>query len=374
MTDKTHFRTTATIASVLLLAGVVIVISPASAQDAGGRQVELTYRTGAEALRAITPCKALNGGKPFTFAGESGELVVAGSPVKFGVIWHERLQAFLGAMDCDGSGKLDEKEFVKLSQTLSATYQVKVDGKSHTVRVADLRIFTRGTANGSGISSVRGGYVVCGFHQGSYDTTMIRLFDEDMDGKFTQDGKDAIMIGRAGAAIPLGKIHQVGSQHCQLTVAEDGSKVTITPLRGIELGLVETSFRRGLKCLALMDEEGHSYDLAVSGKTGIPAGKYKLRYGLLVAGGMMTIMKPTKACPTYEIQAGKVNTLRLGKPIWVSFMANYSAGNVRVSPSVTVYGAAGEEYSFDFSGGTGRPHVLMKEGSRTLQDIPMSYG
>jgi hypothetical protein len=41
---------------------------------------------------------------------------------------------------------------------------------------------------------------------------------------------------------------------------------------------------------------------------------------------------------------------------------------------VRIYGAGHEQYTFDFSGGTGRPHVLMLEGGRTLQDAAMEYG
>ena len=51
-----------------------------------------------------------------------------------------------------------------------------------------------------------------------------------------------------------------------------------------------------------------------------------------------------------------------------------AADAVNVSPRVKVYGAAGEEYSSDLSGGTGRPHVQMYEGKKLIQDVAMSYG
>jgi hypothetical protein len=242
--------------------------------------------------------------------------------------------------------------------------------------VADLSILTRsGNTGASTISTVSGGYFICSFQQGTYDGTMLRLFDDNLDGTFTQDGKDAIMIGKSPVAIPLMKVHQIGNQFCQLEVASDGSQITVTPVSGLQLGVVETCFKRGLKCLAMTDDQGNSIDLATSGRSGIPAGRYKLNYGVLADGPMVTIIKPTEACPVYDIQAGKVNVLRLGKPLWVSFAASTSAaGTVTVSPRVKVYGAAGEEYSSDLSGGTGRPHVLMLDGKKVLQDVAMSYG
>jgi hypothetical protein len=362
---------------IFLLTCGVLVISPASAEDAAGKQVALTTKTGDVALAAFTPSKALTGGKPFRITGDSGTLSVAGTDVKFGVLWNAGLKAFFAAMDVNGNGTLDPGEYAKLSQTLSATFQVKVGDKVHAVRVADLSIMTKGTGNigGSTISTVAGGYFVCSFQQGTCDGTMIRLFDDNLDGTFTQDGKDAIMIGKSPVAIPLMKVHQIGTQFCTLEVATDGSQVTVTPVSGLQLGAVETCFKRGLKCLAMTDEQGNSVDLAASGRTGIPAGKYRMVYGVLSDGAAVTVIKPTEQCPVYEIQAGKINTLRLGKPLWVSFAATGSVStNVTVTPRVKVYGAAGEEYSSDLSGGTGRPHVQMYEGKKLVQDVAMSYG
>ena len=95
---------------------------------------------------------------------------------------------------------------------------------------------------------------------------------------------------------------------------------------------------------------------------------------MLTAGKASTVIQPTDKTPVYEIQAGKINTIRIGPQVRVSFSARYSGGTVTISPSVKIFGSAEEEYTIDFSGGTGRPHVLMYEGKRRLQDIPMKYG
>ncbi len=354
----------------------MLLAAPAAmAQDAGGQRVELTYQTGPEALKAFTPAKALTGGKPFRFLrSASGTLDVVGTPVKLVVVWRKGMQAYLAGMDQNGDGNIENKEFVKLSDALSATFKVMAGGKTHLVRIAALRIAVRNENDNSGITGVSGGYMVARFYQGVCEGTSVRLFDDDLSGSISQDGKDSIMVGQTGAAIPLMKVHQIGRTHCSLEVAADGSSMTVTPLEDVSLGVVETSFRRGLKVLAIVDDQGRSYDLAVSGKTGIPAGSYKLSYGVLSSGSAFTIIKPTGKCPVYDIQAGKSNRLLIGAPLWVSFNASFKQGNMLVSPVVKVFGAAHEQYCFDFSGGTGRPHVLLIEGGTQLQNIPMSYG
>lgn len=357
-----------------LIVVAMVASSSATAQELAGTEVQLNYESSSEALAAFTPAKALTGGKQFAIRSDTGTLDVAGSPVQFGMRWHQGLQAFFVAMDVNGNGELDGSEWCRLTLSGTATFQqVKVGDKKHIIRLADIRAAVKKTPGG-GIAFVSGGYVVCGFYQGVYEGTPVRIFDDNLDGAITQDGKDAIMVGRGGAAIPLMKVHQVGSRHCSLEVAKDGSKVTITPVASPALGIVETSFKRGLKVLAMVDSHGNSYDLAASGRTGIPAGSYKISYGVLADASAFTVIKPTDKCPVYEVQAGKINTLRIGAPLWVSFNASISKGNVSVSPAVRIYGAGNEEYTFDFSGGKGRPNVLMVEGTAVINRIPMEYG
>jgi hypothetical protein len=358
-----------------LIASAMVASCPATAQELAGKQVELRYQSNQEALAAFTPAKALTGGKYFAVRGDTGALDVAGSPVKFAVRWHQGLQVFFAGLDANGNGTLNENEWCRMNLSGTATFQdVKVGDKKHIIRIADMRASLKQPPS-VGVEYFSCGYVVCGFHEGLYEGTPIRVFDDNLDGAITQDGNDAIMVGRGGAAIPLMKFHQIGNRHCSLEVAKDGSTVTVTPVSSPALGIVETSFKRGLKVLAMVDTQGNSYDLVASGRTGIPAGSYKLVYGVLSDGSAFTVIKPTAKCPIYEVQAGKINTLRIGAPLWVSFYASFSKGNVSVSPAVNIYGAGNEEYTFDFSGGKGRPNVLMMEGQTLLgSPIPMGYG
>lgn len=346
--------------------------APAEVQRGASKEIQLTYKAGTIASKTFTPAKSKFGGKPFRINGAQGALSLGGQSVLFGVRYAKALKAYYGALDTDGNGELESKEFVKFSQTMSANFKIKLGEEDYAVRIANVRVYP---STGGPTTSIYGGYVINACHTGTFDNIGVRLFDDNLDGTFTQDGEDAIAIGRGQFAIPLGKVHQIGDQHYELEVSEDGKKLSFTPLSGLELGIVEVSFKRGLRSLAFYDDEsGNSYDLATSAKTGIPAGKYKLAYGVLTAGKFATVVQPTKKSPVYEIEAGKINTIRLGKPIRVSFSANYSNQTVTVSPSVKVFGAGGEEYAFDYSGGTGRPHVLLFEGKRVLSRSAMEYG
>jgi hypothetical protein len=359
-----------------MLAVCVLLSAAACASSAVERgastEIQLTYKAGAIASKAFTPAESKFGGKPFRINGEQGSLSLGGQSVLFGVKYASALKAFYGALDADGDGELKGKEWVKFSQTMSASYKIKLGEQDYAVRISNVRVSTRTT--GGPVLGISGGYLINACYAGTFQNQSVLLFDDNLDGVFTQDGKDAIAVGRDPCAIPLGKIHQIGKVHYELEVAEDGKKVTFTPVTGLDLGIVEISFKRGMRCLAFIDDEGHSYDLAVSAKTGIPAGKYRMSYGILTAGKFATVVQPTDKTPVYEIQAGKINTIRLGKPIRVSFMASYSDQTVRVQPSVQVFGSGGELYSFDYSGGTGRPHVLLFEGKRVLSRSAMEYG
>jgi len=338
-----------------------------------GETIQLAYKTGSVASRVFTPAKSKFGGKPFQIRGEQGTLQVGGQAALFGVRYSQATKAFYGALDTDGDGQLGPREYVKFDPTMSASYNIKLGEDDYAVRLANVRISQRGV--GGPVTGITGGYVINSCYMGTYAGLGVRLFDDNLDGQFTQDGKDAIAVGRSMFAIPLGKTHQIGKSHYDLEVSADGKQVTLTPVSGLELGVVEVAFRRGMQCLALYSEDGdRSYDLAASAKTGIPAGSYRLTYGVLTAGKMSTVLKPTDKAPVYEIEAGKINTLRLGPPLMVGFHANFSNGMVTVSPNVQVFGSGGEEYSFDYSGGTGRPHVLMLEGKRQIMDKAMEYG
>jgi hypothetical protein len=198
-----------------------------------------------------------------------------------------------------------------------------------------------------------------------------------MDGRYTQDGADAVAIGSSAYALPLLEVHRVGAALYRLKVAPDGSSLTATAEGPAKLGVVTTPIESGaVDCLVVSDGKQASFDLKRDGAAGLPGGSYKLVYGLLGSAPQPPLlMQPPSADATaYTIVPGKLNRLRIGPPLGVEFSATFNDDIVSVLPSVRVVGAGGEMYKVDFSTEAGRPHVVCMNGTQKLADTAMGYG
>ena len=204
----------------------------------------------------------------------------------------------------------------------------------------------------------------------------VRLIDQNMDGRYTQDGADAIAIGSSAYALPLLEVHRVGAALYRLKVAPDGSSLTATAEGSAKLGVVATPLESAaVDCLVVSDGKGASFDLKADGAAGLPGGAYKLVYGLLGPTKQPLLMQPPPADATvYTITPGKLNRLRIGPPLGVEFSATFNDNILTVLPAIRVVGAGGEIYKVDFSTEAGRPHVVCLNGAQKLADTAMGYG
>jgi len=104
---------------------------------------------------------------------------------------------------------------------------------------------------------------------------------------------------------------------------------------------------------ALIISDGvQAYDLTEIRE--VPPGEYKLAYGLLKSGALMLPPDESYASKaeavTYEIQAGMVNTIQIGEPLWLSFYAQIDGNTFKLSPySLRVYGIGGEMYEIELA-------------------------
>lgn len=357
--------------TLLAVAAISLLLCPLQAWSAEPGQTKLTYEAGNPVARLLTPVKALTEGHPFQVQGAQGRISVAGTNVLVGA--QHAGNDFAIGMDLDGSGAIDRKELAAVGKTRSVSFDLKIgasgDKKDYSIALTDLRFAVQGNA----VAVFMGKALINCCRKGTVNGVEVRILDDNMDGKFTQDGLDAIAIGTSPAALPLRAVHQIGSKICRLEVAEDGSTLTATPLSDVKLGVVDSSYKTAaLKCLILSGKEG-AFDVAASGRTGIPAGEYKLAYGVLASGQEMVAMVPTTASPTYAIEADKLNTIRIGAPLKVQFAAAYADNKVTVSPAIQVVGAGGERYPMDFNA-SARPHVLFMNGESVLSDNAMEFG
>lgn len=356
-----------------LLLGVGLSLLLASMAQ-GQTVVNLTYEPDSLG-QAITPARAgVVVPIEVRMAGASGTVSLFGQEIKIaGQMGREPMFG----LDCDGDGQISAGEYrptASTKGTIGFAVQVGTDSKKkYSLLLNDTRL----TVKNNAVTSATAVCLANGCMKGVVNGQTIRLADENLDGRFTQDGKDSIIIGDNLVGMPLRKLHQIGGQHYQLDVAEDGTKVTLTAVEKPELGQVEVPIKAGLACLIVSDGKDKVYDLKTAGK-GIPAGDYRLVYGALRNGGQFVIMKPSSGAVTYSIAAGQNNKIQIGEPLRVEFAARFTTGatnsTVMVSPPVTVLGTGNEVYDLAYASGVGRPTVVISEGERMLSSASMEFG
>jgi hypothetical protein len=121
---------------------------------------------------------------------------------------------------------------------------------------------------------------------GDLDGTAIRLYDDDLDGRYVL-GKDGLSIGdRSGMGIfgPLGSLIPTTNGVYEVReVAGDGSSLTVTKYAGAT-GRLAMKPINNIECrLAFQSEDGKCSFGELVGSQGLvlPAGKYKFLYGFL---------------------------------------------------------------------------------------------
>lgn len=334
--------------------------------------VPLTYE-GGTILNAFTPARVVRGAKSFSLSGSESSLSVAGTNVLIGS-QKVGAETYIG-VDSDGSGTLDKREFTLLSRTKPMVFDLKLPGDSGTKPNYCVKVYNISSyiTQGNPKPHVGGLYACNCCRKGTVNGTTVRLVDDNLDGKFTQDGEDAIIIGDTPAAMPLKKLHQIGDRIYRLQVSPDGSSLTATPAADLKLGLIETAFKSvAAKAIFVESAEG-AFDLTKA-KKGIPEGEYKLSYGILAAGTDGILFGPSRTKPLmYPIEGDKINVLRMGHPFRIDFNATTKASSVVVAPNLRVVGAGDEVYAVTFSASI-KPHVAMLSGDKVLSEASMAFG
>ena len=363
------------IALVTVTAALVLCCpTPALAQDTVSN-ISLTY----EALKspALTPTSVHGSSKnAFRIGAATGKLAVAASELE--VRLRPKGRSLYIGVDGDGDATIAEEDYRKLTfdragRSEPLTFKIRAEGADSAVTLIDVRPVLDASRSFKGIE---GRYVPGGCMKGRFGDTPIRLVDDNVDGRFTQDGRDILVVGPpAAAGVPLLKIHRIGKGHFELKVAESGERIELFPVSDRRLGTVKTPLPAAvLKCLVLADKDG-AYDVVAAGA--IPAGDYRLQYGLLADARSALAILPGPDAVTYTIQPGGINTLRIGKPFRPDFGVKRSGAQVQVLAPTRAVGAGGEVYRpLIFSGGESNasaPKVRLTVAGRTLAVATMQY-
>ncbi|MBT3198461.1 MAG: hypothetical protein HN350_00960 [Phycisphaerales bacterium] len=327
------------------------------------------------ASRATTP-SIISGGNRFSVGSSSSMgIKVAGKSVKTSAKVTGR-NFYLG-FDRNGDGKIAKSEWALIPSSGTMRITGKSGDISYSMTLTKMRVsYNKKTVSCWGQAIIRSSMA------GRLHNIPVRILDDNMDGKFTQNksrfSSDAIMIGSSPSAIPLRKTHRIGKHIYQLTVAADGTSIDYKRVDDAKLGRVITKFSSSmLKSLVLVGSDS-AYDIKTDGLAGIPAGDYKLAYGLIGRGSKKLSFKPSTLTPDYPITADMVNTLRIGPPARVDFDASYRGGKVQLSAyDVKVLGAGSEIYGpIDFTrkGNTKPPQIIILNGRKIASSSSMKYG
>ncbi|MGB2821393.1 MAG: hypothetical protein WBF17_10455, partial [Phycisphaerae bacterium] len=362
---------------------LLVPCAAASAQLAEPKTVKLHFKTGGQVGSVYTPAKLLTMGTRFRFGESYGKIKVAGTDLI--VAGRYVGDGYLLGVDCNGDGRVLGAEWVRLSLiTRSARFLLRLpegDGKGkrdYALRFVDVSVGVQANE----VVNLSGRVMIDGCMAAVFDDRDIWLFDDNLDGHYSQDGKDAIAVGNSPGAMPLMKHHQVGRHHYVLDVSGDGTSVSFQRVDDLKLGRVETLISPSLLgCLMLTDESnGRAYDVKLSGPAGIPAGTYKLAYGVLGGGRCMVVAGPSPKSLSYTIAENAVNILRFGPPVQLVFSASLRgrAPNERivVQTDITPYGTGGERYHLDFAGYHAygeNPNVMFANGQAILTNMHMVY-
>ncbi len=331
--------------------------------------IKLTYECDATVAGLVTPRKLVDK-VGFQFFSDKSELDIGGKKVPvMGAIVGNR-GGF--GMDLDGTGMVKPEEVMNVVPGHPMLFRIEQEGKKDYAVVVERCEVTRMENAGMRVS---GDYYVAWGWKAVVNKVPIRILDDNLDGKITQDGRDAIAIGNSLCAQPLYKVHQIGNSFYQIDVAEDQSSITCTKIDDPKPYKVSSPLlKKGLlKALVVVDEtNGQVFDL-VNCKAGIPAGEYKLSYGALATPKDVVVIKPGRDFKAFTVAEGG-GELGMGQPLKLLFTARLEGATVKVEPGVTVVGSAGEIYQPAFGSNAGLPRVTLSEGNRVISSQQMEFG
>jgi len=352
----------------LLAAPAAPAAAPAAATGGEAGTAALTYDAGALAGNTLTRAKVYG---MLRFESRSAGSAISVAGVQLRIAGRAKGSTVAFGVDRNGDGTVTANECIRVVRGGVIRFALTLpDRPPCAVQFSNLAL----RASKNVVTSMTGHYAVSSCMAGTVNGQQVRLFDDNLDGEFTQDGKDAIAVGRALVAMPLGRTHQIGRDICDLTVAKDGTSIQATPRTDVKLGVVETPISPALLKSLILIGRGGVYDVKTSGKAGVPAGDYWLAFGVLAGGGRTMPFVPTQGRLKYPVTAGMINRLRIGPPTAMRFTATISGDKITINPyALRIVGSGGERYLNTIKD-LGKPTVYLLAGSRIMLQKRMEYG
>jgi hypothetical protein len=303
---------------VAVIAAVAAAAEPAPAP----KPVEIVGRLQAMgSLSCVTPREARGDLPVVKLDGSGGTLPIAGlsAQVQRGVLTVGRSGGAGGA----ASVGIPPSGF---SQMLAVEAAAGADGKKVQYALAFRWTGRRGEYH------VRNLTVSSGF----IDTVPFTVIDDNCNGKYNDVGEDALLLGRAPLAVPLGTAIVAGGRGYTLQVSELGDKITLTPVAGFKAGTAIVSERDGGRLLlgaVLKGPDGSCYLVGDAVPEVLPAGAHTLLFAAIGNPGAGNLAYLEATGTTVNVPesgpGGRPALIGLGRPT-VKLDVTYDAAKDRV--------------------------------------------
>ena len=249
--------------------------------------------------------------------------------------------------DTDGDGKLDRTVKALVDEkTLVSSTRVILEGKNSEGLPFKYAVRLRNDANGWEWAP---GGAMAGTLMTESGPVSIKLIDQNGNGRFSDVGEDAMIVGASDNAVLLSSTIYAGDELASVEYLEDGKKLRLKEYNG-ETASIDMTSRFQSKAVLLssviVSEDGkHSFDVgAVQGAVKVPAGKYRLAAGQIGLGNQRVFITAGRT-QKIELAPNEVKALDWGGPLKSEFQINRSGNQIIFSPdAIWFYGNAGEQY------------------------------
>jgi len=369
--------------SAILLAVIVIPALPAASVGDGEaarpvREVKFTYDTGND-VTCLTRSVAM-GINRIESKTSLVKLTIGGQTVQ-AAGWGDKTGSRLG-VDTDADGLVNTGEYRNVAKDGSVILTAKRGGKELTIRCMDVEIVYDKKKNEVTLMKWR----MRGLHGwvGQIDSLNIRIIDDNFDGKYGHDGRDAILIGDSKIALPLRHYHRLGEKFYKFEITADGSSLKFQQIKSPHLGMVRSPLPASSVVGLVLENGSGAFDIQACSKTGIPSGKYHLAYGAMGDPKSPLPFFRVQNTVQYDIETDKINTLRIGPPLQLVFWAEFkeevndkkkTVRRIGIRHPDQIIGAGGEMYgpvSFpNARSEKGRPGIMILQGNKPLVKTTM---
>lgn len=200
---------------------------------------------------------------------------------------------------------------------------------------------------------------------GKVGNTRLQIIDQNGNGRFSDVGEDALVVGSGDVACFLSEVVAIDGRLHRLRVASDGSSLELLEYDGpagrLDLRSGLGAKARLLSCIVRSTDGRYSFDLARNAaETVVPAAVYALESGTIGLGKDRVRIAPGRS-RTFVVAADETRAVAWGEPVRAEFRYRRAGDEVAFDPAdVRYFGAAGEEY-VDFQPFGASPEFVVKD-------------